>query len=74
MGKFHVQADKLEAYQQGDVGWAMGLVTLTMPDGSKLQARVTFLFHQEEGTWKIIYEHSSIGVGNEQAGFVLPEK
>jgi ketosteroid isomerase-like protein len=74
MGRFLIHTDKLEAYQKGDMGWALGLVTLTMPDGSKLQLRETFLFQKEGGTWKIINEHASIGVGNEQVGFILPAK
>lgn len=60
-------AGELTAYREGTVGWVADRPTLHMPDGSKVPLRYTFAFHQEDGQWKVVQWHLSIGVPNEAA-------
>jgi SnoaL-like protein len=60
-----------EAFTEGTVGWAMTRLTLTFPDGSSISPRWSAVFHQEDGEWKFVQLHASIGVPNEEAGWVL---
>ena len=59
--------DDLEAYIEGSVGWTADRPSFQLPDGSRFPARVTFVFHQEDGQWKVVQAHFSVGVPNEEA-------
>ena len=37
-----------------------------MPDGTEIPFRNTVIFRQEDGEWKVVHGHSSIGVRNEE--------
>jgi ketosteroid isomerase-like protein len=54
------------AYAQGDVGWVVDRPKFKLPDG-EVGLRLTMVAHQEEGEWKIVQGHISIGVSNEEA-------
>lgn len=54
------------------MGWAVTRFTLTFPDGSSVSPRWSAVFHQEDGDWKIVQLHASLGVSNEEAGWVQP--
>ncbi|MGE3842904.1 MAG: nuclear transport factor 2 family protein [Vicinamibacterales bacterium] len=62
-----------EAFSVGDVGWATTKLTVSMPDGRRVQPRWSAVFRREEGTWRIVQLHASIAVPNEQIGWVYPE-
>ena len=49
------------------MGWAAGRPTFHLPDGTELALRVTAVFRQEDGAWRCVQWHVSIGVGNEEA-------
>ena len=36
------------------------------PDGSLMQTRLTAVMHQEDGRWKLVHMHLSVGVPDEQ--------
>jgi hypothetical protein len=38
-----------------------------MPDGSEVPFRITAVFHHEGGTWKLVQEHASVAMSNEDA-------
>jgi hypothetical protein len=38
-----------------------GRVKFTLPDGSTVPARVTGVAHRENGNWKIVQSHTSVG-------------
>ncbi len=59
-----VGADPL-AYSEGSVGWVADRATFELPDGTKLPFRLTAVFHKEGGEWKLVQQHSSVGVRNE---------
>ncbi len=54
----------VRAYQEGTVGWVIDRPTLRMPNGHEFSFRQTAIFHQEDGAWKMIHVHASIGVPN----------
>jgi hypothetical protein len=57
----------IQAFSEGSVGWFAHQPTLKMPDGGELPARVTGVCHRENGAWKLVQFHFSIGVLNEEA-------
>ncbi|MDQ4078730.1 MAG: nuclear transport factor 2 family protein [Chloroflexota bacterium] len=55
-----------EAYSEGTVGWVIDRPTFRTHDGFEVTCRATTLYHREDGAWKIIHNHYSIGVPNEE--------
>ena len=62
----------IEAFREGTVGWATTTVTITMPDGRHVSPRWSAVFHLEDEVWKFVHTHASIGVPNDQIGWVYP--
>lgn len=56
-----------QAYHEGSVGWVADRPSFEFPDGTQLPFRMTGVFHQEDGAWKLVQAHYSIGVANEEA-------
>ncbi len=54
-----------QAFQEGTVGWVADHPTFEMPGGIQIASRMTAVFHQEDGAWKIVQQHISMGVRNE---------
>jgi adenylate cyclase len=63
-----IQVDNLKAYSEGTVGWVADRVTAKLPDGVEVPVRHTYIFHKENGAWKMVHLHASIGVPNEKIG------
>jgi ketosteroid isomerase-like protein len=62
-----------QAYSEGNVGWAAAEPTFRLPDGTELPFRLTVVYHKEDGDWKVVQWHASLGVANEEAiGEELP--
>jgi hypothetical protein len=57
----------LRAYEEGSVGWIADAGAFKLPDGGEVPFRITAVFHREGGDWKLVQEHASIGVTNEEA-------
>ncbi len=57
----------LKAYREGSAGWFASRATLKPTGDLEIPFRITGVFHQEEGSWKILQWHASIGVSNEEA-------
>jgi SnoaL-like domain len=53
------------AWTEQDVGWVIDQPTIRLHDGRAVQLRVTSIFRREDGDWKLVHQHSSIGVPNE---------
>lgn len=60
-----VGLDEVKAYCEGSVGWAAGRGYFEM-GGSRVPVRLTAVLHQEDGDWRTIQSHASIGVPNEK--------
>lgn len=66
-GGFPVAPGDPQAYREGPVGWVADRGTLTLPDSPAIPLRLTLVFHQEGGAWKVVQWHASLGVANEEA-------
>ena len=66
MGDLKFSSGEIKAYQEGLVGWGMARPTLTLPNGKQVPMRWSAVFHQEDGEWKMVQFHASVGVPNEQ--------
>jgi hypothetical protein len=55
------------ALREGGVGWGITRATLQLPEGSEIGFRWSAVFRQEEGEWKAVQIHGSIGVPDEEA-------
>jgi adenylate cyclase len=66
MGGMQIVPGELQAYREGNVGWSIDRDALfRLPDGTQIPFRNSCVFHQEDGEWKLIHGHTSIGVRNE---------
>jgi hypothetical protein len=61
------------AYQQGEVGWAVDHRMRFRVGEHEGPFRMTVVYRREDGVWKMVHFHSSIGVPNVDAiGVTLP--
>ena len=60
-----VGLDDVKAFREGSVGWAAGHGYSEM-EGKRVTVRLTTVLRQEDGDWKAVERHASIGVPNEQ--------
>jgi len=61
-----------EAYEEGSVGWASTRLTITLPDGRFVSPRWSAVFHREGDDWRFVQTHASIGITNDQVGWIYP--
>ena len=61
-----ISTKDLDAFVEGTVGWVSGRVIWTLEDGTEIPTRWTAVFHQEDGEWKMVQAHTSVGVPNEE--------
>jgi hypothetical protein len=54
-------------YEEGAVGWGVDQPRFVLPDGSYLPTRLTAVLHNEDGGWKVVHLHFSVGVPDEEA-------
>ena len=66
MGGIKFLPGEIKAYEEGSVGWGIARPTLTLPNGKQVLMRWSAVFHQEDGEWKLVQFHASVGVPNEQ--------
>jgi ketosteroid isomerase-like protein len=65
-GSMQLKPGDPEAYAEGSVGWIADQATLALPDGGALAVRFTGVLHREDGDWKFVQSHGSIGIANEE--------
>jgi len=63
LGAFSVRADEIEAWEEGNVGWA-GVKETVSVGGRTLEARATYVLHLERGEWKVVQVHWSFPQAN----------
>jgi ketosteroid isomerase-like protein len=62
-GRVQIEAGDLQAFAEGTVGWVADRAVLQVL-GQRIPVRVTAVFQQEDGEWKIVQYHVSVGVPN----------
>ena len=66
-GGLQIVAGQLQAYSEGNVGWVIDRdASFGLPDGTEIPFRNTVVFRWEDGEWKLVHGHTSIGVRNEE--------
>jgi ketosteroid isomerase-like protein len=71
-GTMPISAGDPEAFVEGEVGWVADRPTLDVGDGNPVAIRFTAVFHKEDGDWKLVQSHGSIGLPNESSFGELP--
>jgi hypothetical protein len=66
-GSFPVAPGGPVGYVDGAVGWTADRAVLRRPDSQPKPLRLTSVWRQEGGDWKIVQWHASLGVGNQDA-------
>ncbi len=54
----------LEAFENGETGWSVGEVRITLADGNAHTRRFTVVFHLDSGVWRIVHMHVSVPVSD----------
>lgn len=62
-----VRPGPITAFEEGTVGWVADRAVFVLSDGREVPFRFTMVCHREDGDWKIVQEHASFGVRNEDA-------
>jgi hypothetical protein len=57
--------EDVAAYREGSVGWAAARGYFEV-DGKRVPVRLTMDLHEEDGEWKAVQSHASIGVPNDR--------
>lgn len=60
-----VGLNDVKGFFEGSVGWAAGNGYFEI-GGGRVPVRLTAVLHKEDGDWKAVQSHASIGVPNEQ--------
>jgi SnoaL-like domain len=66
--KLNIKVQAIKAYSEGNVGWTVDRVTLALPDGTEVPVRHTKIFENENGAWRIVHNHVSVAIANEEVG------
>jgi len=53
-------------YEEGSTGWVVDQPTFRFPDGSAMRTRLTAVWRQEDGVWKLVHMHVSVGVPDDE--------
>jgi ketosteroid isomerase-like protein len=57
-------ADDIDIHVLGDIAWAEGHGRFTRADGAERPVQTTGVLVREDGQWKLVQSHTSIGVPN----------
>lgn len=64
LGPHQIELLHIEAYEEGNVGWAATEERIAFPDGQAGVFRHTLVFELEVGAWKLVQSHFSTPVPN----------
>ena len=66
MEGFEFVASTTVASEHGEVGWFATQFAIRAPDGTETPSRLTGTVVREQGTWRIVQGHTSVGAANEE--------
>ncbi len=64
---FLIELGEVDAWENGETGWAVAKPVFSVPGGPSLRLRFTAVFVREDGRWKLIHLHGSYPVPDELA-------
>jgi ketosteroid isomerase-like protein len=53
-------------YEEGSMGWAFDEPDFGFPDGSGMRTRMTSVWRREDGSWRLVHAHFSVGVPDDE--------
>lgn len=62
-----LEAGQPRAWEEGGVGWAADQPRFVFPDGAALPTRLTAVLLREDGEWRVVQAHFSVGVPDDVA-------
>ena len=66
-GGLQIVGGQLQAYSEGNVGWSIDRnASFRLPNSTQIPFRNTGVFRREDGEWKLVHGHTSIGVRSEE--------
>jgi hypothetical protein len=54
------------AWAEGSLGFVLDRPQFQLPDGSRIDARVTAVLRLEDEVWRVVHSHFSVGVPDEE--------
>ncbi len=64
---FRLEGENPSGYAEGSLGFGVDNAAFVLPDGSRLPTRLTAVLRNEDGGWKVVHLHFSVGVPDEDA-------
>jgi hypothetical protein len=61
-----LQSRATRGFEEGSLGWLVDEPRFGFPDGLGMDCRVTAIFRNEAGTWRLVHAHFSVGVPDEE--------
>ena len=61
-----LEAGDPQAWEEGDMGWVTDRPTMHAPGYGPIRTRFTGVFRREDGTWRLVLSHFSVGVPDEE--------
>jgi hypothetical protein len=61
-----LELDDPRGYAEGALGWVVDRPTFFFPDDSSMETRLTAVMRREDGAWRIVHMHFSVGVPDEE--------
>ncbi len=62
-----LEAGEARAWEEGSIGWAADQPRFVFPDGTALPTRLTVVLRREDGEWRLVQAHFSVGVPDDVA-------
>jgi len=63
---FRIEGGDPAGSEEGSLGWLVDQPAFVFPDGSSVQTHLTAVMHREDGRWKLVHMHVSVGVPDEE--------
>ena len=71
IGALSVQVGTLRGYSDGTFGWFEDRTLVTFANGESAPLRVTGVVRYQDGRWRLVQVHTSIGLPNAELGLDL---
>ncbi len=72
VGVLTVRAGSPRGYSDGLFGWFEDRALVTFPDGESAAIRVTGVVRHQNGRWRLVQLHTSVGLPNADFGLDVP--
>lgn len=61
-----LEAGDPRGFVEGSAGWLADRPSFVLPDGTTIPTRLTSVMEEEDGEWKLVQLHFSVGVPNDE--------